>query len=258
MSRDSTPGTIGSRRSGPSRSVTPSVPSPLSLTFELPEGEYSEDAERNPAQNIKTLENLGLSAKALRIIEILGLPHSPVWLYDHSSCTTLYMAYVRYSQIVKAKELFKLKKENGGWPSDIRVIEEDIVNLYTNKTTWGDWRKTLSQFKADNPKHTTVLEYLQREPGETRGQATAENEVFHPAKGSVLGLAKHWLKLHSESEDELSDSNSSNAKAKKDKGKAREKLSDDDRENVKKAKERKKGKESTRKKEKGKKKEGTM
>jgi hypothetical protein len=207
---------------------------------------------------MKTLENLDLSAKALRIIEILGLPHSPAWLYDHSSCTTLYMAYVRYSQIVKAKEFLKLKKEHGAWPSDLRVIEEDIVNLYTNKTTWGDWRKTFSQFRADNPKHAKVLEYLQREPGETRGQATAENEVFHPAKGSVLGLAKHWLKLHPGSDDENSDSTSSKAKAKKDKGKARERLSDDGRENEKKAKERKKGRESAKKKDKGKKKEGTM
>ncbi|KAH6896217.1 hypothetical protein BKA70DRAFT_1231707 [Coprinopsis sp. MPI-PUGE-AT-0042] len=72
------------------------------------------------------------------------------------------------------------------WPADFKIKEEDIVDILSNKTTWGDWVKVFTNISSTNPEHAEVYHYLS-DP--TYDPGKSEEEIFLAKPGTKgIGL----------------------------------------------------------------------
>ncbi|KAH6918848.1 hypothetical protein BKA70DRAFT_1416844 [Coprinopsis sp. MPI-PUGE-AT-0042] len=190
----------------PCSSLTP-APSPLASSFGvdvdgLTEG-LTEEAAADVEEVVAALGPLdrkeAFSPEAYRIIKHCGMPLNPL-LYSGTTSTSVRVTYERWSLTKDAKAVYNARKNiprlpppppdaplsSQPWPADFKIKEEDIVDILSNKTTWGDWVKAFTNISSTNPEHAEVYRYLS-DP--TYDPGKSEEEIFLAKPGTKgIGL----------------------------------------------------------------------
>ncbi|KAH6874118.1 hypothetical protein BKA70DRAFT_1449700 [Coprinopsis sp. MPI-PUGE-AT-0042] len=190
----------------PRSSLTP-APSPLASSFGvdvdgLTEG-LTEEAAADVEEVVAALGPLdhkeAFSPEAYRIIKHCGMPLNPL-LYSGTTSTSVRVTYERWSLTKDAKAVYNACKNiprlpppppdaplsSQPWPADFKIKEEDIVDILSNKTTWGDWVKAFTNISSTNPEHAEVYRYLS-DP--TYDPGKSEEEIFLAKPGTKgIGL----------------------------------------------------------------------
>ncbi|KAH6915459.1 hypothetical protein BKA70DRAFT_1420398 [Coprinopsis sp. MPI-PUGE-AT-0042] len=194
--------------SGPSipRSSATPAPSPLAssvgvdcLTESLTE-EATADVEEVVAA-LGTLEReKPFSAEAYRIIKHYGMPLNASF-YSGITSTSVRVTYKCWALTKEAKAIYTAHKKvpslptppsdaplaSQPWPSDLKIKEENTINILSNKTSWGEWCKAFDNILASNPEHAEVYRYLS-DP--TYNPGKPEEEMFLAKAGTKgIGLA---------------------------------------------------------------------
>ncbi|KAH6896214.1 hypothetical protein BKA70DRAFT_1529256 [Coprinopsis sp. MPI-PUGE-AT-0042] len=190
----------------PRSSLTP-APSPLASSFGvdvdgLTEG-LTEEAAADVEEVVAALGPLDrketFSPEAYRIIKHCGMALNPL-LYSGTTSTSVRVTYERWSLTKDAKAVYNARKNiprlpppppdaplsSQPWPADFKIKEEDIVDILSNKTTWGDWVKAFTNISSTNPEHAEVYRYLS-DP--TYDPGKSEEEIFLAKPGTKgIGL----------------------------------------------------------------------
>ncbi|KAH6918841.1 hypothetical protein BKA70DRAFT_1214642 [Coprinopsis sp. MPI-PUGE-AT-0042] len=185
----------------PHSSLTP-APSPLASSFGVDVDGLTEEAAADVEEVVAALGPLdckeAFSPEAYRIIKHCGMPLNPL-LYSGTTSTSVRVTYERWSLIKDAKAVYNACKNiprlpppppdaplsSQPWPADFKIKEEDIVDILSNKTTWGDWVKAFTNISSTNPEHAEVYRYLS-DP--TYDPGKSEEEIFL-AKPGTKGIS---------------------------------------------------------------------
>ncbi|KAH6918845.1 hypothetical protein BKA70DRAFT_1416837 [Coprinopsis sp. MPI-PUGE-AT-0042] len=202
--RGNSPASI-SGASIPRSSATP-APSPLASSFGvdcLTEG-LTEEATADVEEVVAALGALErekpFSAEAYQIIKHCGMPLNASF-YSGITSTSVRVTYERWALTKEAKAMYTARKKvpslptppsdaplaSQPWPSDLKIKEENIINILSNKTSWGEWCKAFDNISASNPEHAEVYRYLS-DP--TYDPGKPEEEIFLAKAGTKgIGLA---------------------------------------------------------------------
>ncbi|KAH6911604.1 hypothetical protein BKA70DRAFT_1423335 [Coprinopsis sp. MPI-PUGE-AT-0042] len=121
--------------------------------------------------------------------------------YSGITSTSVRVIYERWVLTKEAKAIYTARKKvpslptppsdtplaSQPWPSDLKIKEENIINILSNKTSWGEWCKAFDNISASNPEHAEVYRYLS-DP--TYDPGKPEEEIFLAKAGTKgIGLA---------------------------------------------------------------------
>ncbi|KAH6873784.1 hypothetical protein BKA70DRAFT_1240949 [Coprinopsis sp. MPI-PUGE-AT-0042] len=127
------------------------------------------------------------------------MPLNPL-LYSGTTSTSVRVTYEHWLLTKDAKAVYNARKNipclpppppdaplsSQPWPADFKIKEEDIVDILSNKTTWGDWVKAFTNISSTNPEHAEVYRYLS-DP--TYHPGKSEEEIFLAKPGTKgIGL----------------------------------------------------------------------
>ncbi|PPR06278.1 hypothetical protein CVT24_000894, partial [Panaeolus cyanescens] len=194
----------------------------------------------------QTLEGLGWSEQSIQIAREIDLRDDPlaVELYNRKLPKTIYDTYQQWKIISSGLERYRAKKNDHTWPASLKIDEETIVNLISNKTTYyGYWNKAFLKIDGNNPQHKRLFDWLNTDLGSKL--VGSEDEVFDGVQGKRRTRVEAWIQMVS---DEVGEGENAEGSMKK-KSKERKK------EEKEKKKEKGKGKGKGKEKEKGKGKE---
>ncbi|KAH6904546.1 hypothetical protein BKA70DRAFT_1432307 [Coprinopsis sp. MPI-PUGE-AT-0042] len=186
----------------PRSSLTP-APSPLASSFGVDVDGLTEETAADVEEVVAALGPLdrkeAFSPDAYRIIKHCGMPLNPL-LYSGTTSTSVRVTYERWSLTKDAKAVYNARKNiprlpppppdaplsSQPWLADFKIKEEDIVDILSNKTTWGDWVKAFTNISSTNPEYAEVYCYLS-DP--TYDPGKSEEEIFLAKPGTKgIGL----------------------------------------------------------------------